>query len=74
MVEQERAFKGEDVVRFLKTCDAPDYTGKLLINLGRLSDPASRPGSVKDFLASGAAERLQLEQLPGYTLLQSSTL
>ncbi len=28
--------------------------------------PIHRGGAVKDFLASGAASRLQLEQLPGY--------
>jgi transposase len=34
---------------------------------GKLSFcPIHRGGAVKDFLASGAASRLQLEQLPGY--------
>jgi len=33
--------------------------------MGRLADP-SRRGVLKDFLASEAARRLQLEQLPGY--------
>jgi transposase len=63
MVEQERAFKGEDVVRFLKHV-MRQITGKLLIIWD--GSPIHRGQAVKDFLASGAAERLQLEQLPGY--------
>jgi transposase len=60
---QERAFTGEDVVRFLKhlLSHIPD---KLLVIWDGL--PAHRSQAVKDFLAQGAAKRLHLEQLPGY--------
>jgi transposase len=63
MREQQRAFKGEDAVRFLKHLmrQIPD---KLLIIWD--GSPIHRGGAVKDFLASGAARRVQLEQLPGY--------
>jgi hypothetical protein len=61
MKEQERAFKGEDVVRFLKHL-MRQIPGKLLIIWD--GSPIHRGGAVKDFLASGAASRVQLEQLP----------
>src|SRR5207253_10460871 len=63
MLEQERAYKGEDVVRFLKHL-LRQIAGKLLV----IWDGSSihRSQAVKDFLKSGAAARLQLEQLPGY--------
>jgi DDE superfamily endonuclease len=63
MMEQERAFKGEDVVGFLKHL-MRQIPGKLLLIWD--GSPIHRGGAVKDFLASGAASRLQLEQLPGY--------
>jgi transposase len=63
MMEQQRAFKGEDVVRFLKHLMG-QIPGKLLIIWD--GSPIHRGGAVKDFLASGAASRVQLEQLPGY--------
>jgi len=63
MKEQQKAFKGEDVVRFLKHL-MRQIPGKLLVIWD--GSPIHRGGSVKDFLASGAAHRLQLEQLPGY--------
>jgi transposase len=64
MLEQERAFKGEDVVRFLKHL-LHQIPGKLLVIWD--GSPIHRGGAVKDFLASGAARRrVQLEQLPGY--------
>jgi transposase len=63
MIEQEKAFKGEDVVRFLKHLMG-QIPGKLLIIWD--GSPIHRGGAVKEFLASGAASRLQLEQLPGY--------
>jgi len=65
MVEQERAFKAEDVVHFLKHV-MRQITGELLIIWD--GSPIHRGRAVKDFLASGAAERLQLEQLPFSTL------
>jgi transposase len=63
MLEQDRAFKAEDAVRFLKhlMCQIP---GKLLVVWD--GSPIHRGGAVKDFLSSGAASRLKLEQLPGY--------
>ena len=63
MIEQERSFKGEDVVRFLKhlMCQIP---GKLLVIWD--GSPIHRGRAVKNFLASGASSRLKLEQLPGY--------
>jgi len=69
MIEQERAFKGEDAVRFLKHL-MHQIPGKLLVIWD--GSPIHRGGAVKDFLASGAASRLQLEQLP-FSTLQIST-
>jgi transposase len=63
MIEQERAFKGEDVVRFLKHLMG-QIEGKLLVIWD--GAPIHRSRAVKDFLASGAARRVRLEQLPGY--------
>jgi transposase len=63
IMEQERAFKGEDVVRFLKHL-MRQIPGKLLIIWE--GSPIHRGGAVKDFLSSGASSRLKLEQLPGY--------
>jgi transposase len=63
MTEQERAFKGEDVVRFLKHL-MRQIPGKLLIIWD--GSPIHRSRAVKEFLASGASLRLKLEQLPGY--------
>ena len=63
MIEQERAFKGEDAVRFLKHL-MRRIPGKLLVVWD--GSPIHRSQAVKDFLASGASHRLQLEQLPGY--------
>jgi transposase len=63
MKEQERAFKGEDVVRFLKHL-MRQIPGRLLLIWD--GSPIHRGGAVKDFLASGASKRLKLEQLPGY--------
>ena len=63
MTEQERSFKGEDVVRLLKHL-MRQIPGKLLIIWD--GSPIHRGGAVKDFLASGASKRLKLEPLPGY--------
>src|SRR5215210_4171524 len=63
MLEQDRSFKGEDVVRFLKHL-MHHIPGKLLIIWD--GSPIHRSRTVKDFLASGASSRVQLEQLPGY--------
>ena len=63
MMEQDRSFKGEDVVRFLKHL-MRQIPGKLLVIWD--GSPIHRGGAVKDFLAGGAASRIRLEQLPGY--------
>lgn len=63
MMEQDRAFKGEDVVRFLKHA-LSEIPGKLLIIWDGSRIHRSR--EVKEFLKGGAASRIQLEQLPGY--------
>jgi transposase len=63
MMEQERAFKGPDVVRFLKHA-LRQIPGKLLVIWD--GSPIHRSKVVKEFLKSGGASRLQLERLPGY--------
>ena len=63
MMDQERAFKSPDVVRFLRHL-LRQISGKLLIIWD--GSPIHRSKAVKEFLADGAAKRLQLEQLPGY--------
>jgi transposase len=63
MLEQERAFKGEDVVRFLKHA-LGQIPGKLLIIWD--GSPIHRSKVLKEFLKGGASERIRLEQLPGY--------
>jgi len=47
MEQQEKAFNGPDVVRFLKLCSAPDPR-QAPRDLGRLAD-TSRQGLVKEF-------------------------
>ena len=63
MMEQQRAFKSPDVVRFLRHL-LRQIPGKLLVIWD--GSPIHRGGAVKDYLASGASRRLRLEQLPGY--------
>jgi transposase len=63
MMEQDRAFKGEDAVRFLKHL-MRQIPGKLLVIWD--GSPIHRGRAVKDFLSSGASRRLKLEQLPAY--------
>ncbi len=60
---QDEAFTGETVVAFLRQL-LRQLPGKLLV----VWDGASihRCQEVKDFLANGAARRLQLERLPAY--------
>ena len=60
---QERAFKGPDVVDFLQQL-LDQVSGQLLVVWDGISIHRSRV--VKEFLAAGAAQRLWLEQLPGY--------
>jgi len=63
MMEQQRAFKAEDVVRFLKHL-LRQIPGKLLLIWD--GSPIHRGRAVKDYLTGGASRRLKLEQLPGY--------
>jgi transposase len=60
---QEQAFRGPRVVRFLKHL-LRQMPGKLLVIWD--GAPIHRSKVVKAFLAEGGAERLWLEQLPGY--------
>ena len=60
---QDWAFKGADIVAFLKHL-LRHIPGKLLLIWDGL--PAHRGQAIKDFLRAGAAKRLHLEQLPGY--------
>jgi hypothetical protein len=57
MIEQERSFKGDDTVRFLKHL-MRQIPGKLLVVWD--GSPIHRGGAVKDFLSSGAASRVRL--------------
>jgi transposase len=60
---QERAYRSEDVVRFLEHL-LGQISGKLLVIWD--GSPIHRGQPVKEFLAKGGAERIQLERLPGY--------
>jgi transposase len=60
---RERAFRGPEVVQFLQHL-LRQIPGKLLVVWD--GAPIHRAQPIKDFLAQGAAARLQLEQLPGY--------
>ena len=63
MQVQEQAYKGPDVVGFLKHV-MRHIPGKLLIMWD--GAPIHRSHVIKDFLAEGAATRVHLERLPGY--------
>jgi len=60
---RERAFRGPEVVQFLQHL-LRQIPGKVLVIWD--GAPIHRAQPVKDFLAQGAAARLQLAQLPGY--------
>lgn len=60
---QEQAVRGPDVVRFLRHL-LRHLPGKLLVIWD--GAPIHRSHEVTDFLATGAAERIEVEQLPGY--------
>jgi transposase len=60
---RERAFRGPEVVLFLQHL-LRQIPGQLLVIWD--GAPIHRAQPVQDFLAQGAAARLQLEQLPGY--------
>jgi transposase len=63
LMVQERAYCSPDVVRFLKHL-LRHLPGKLLVIWD--GAPIHRGQPVKDFLATGGAERIHLERLPGY--------
>src|SRR5262245_33518704 len=63
MQRREQAFRGPEVVGFLRHL-LRHLPGPLLVIWD--GAPIHRAHPVKDFLAQGAAARLQLEQLPGY--------
>lgn len=58
-----RAFKGPDVVRFLRHL-LRQIAGQLLVIWD--GSPIHRCQAVKDFLAQGGARRIHLEPLPSY--------
>lgn len=60
---QEQAYKGPDVVRFLRHL-LRHLPGKLLVLWDQ--SPIHRGRAVKEYLTSGAAERIHLEMLPAY--------
>lgn len=60
---QTAAFRSGGVVRFLRHL-LGQIRGKLLVIWD--GAPIHRSRGIKEFLASGAAARLQLERLPGY--------
>ena len=63
MQTQERAYRAEDVVKFLRLL-LRKISGKLLVIWD--GAPIHRAKIIKEFLAAGAAKRLHLERLPGY--------
>lgn len=63
MMMQNKAFRGPDIVRFLKHL-LRHISGALLVIWDGLAAHRSQP--IKTFLQEGAAKRLHLEQLPGY--------
>lgn len=63
MQTQERAYRSEEVVRFLRLLLRKVH-GKLLVIWD--GAPIHRSQLIKDFLRQGAAARLHLEQLLGY--------
>jgi transposase len=62
-MQQDRAFRSVDIVVFLRHL-LTEIDGTLLVIWD--GAPIHRGQPVKDFLASGAGRRLQLEILPGY--------
>jgi transposase len=60
---QDHAFRSPDVVLFLRQL-LRQVPGKVLVIWD--GAPIHRGQPIKDFLAQGAAKRLQLAQLPGY--------
>jgi transposase len=63
MQTQERAYRAEDVVAFLRLL-VRKIPGKLLVIWD--GAPIHRAKVIKEFLAADAAKRVHLERLPGY--------
>ena len=63
MQMQERAYKAEDVVRFVRVL-LRKISGKLLVIWD--GSPIHRADVIKAFLASPEGKRVHLERLPGY--------
>lgn len=63
MQMQERAYKAEDVVQFLRML-LRKIPGKLLVIWD--GSPIHRAEVVKQFIASSMGQRVHLERLPGY--------
>ena len=63
MQTQERAYRAEGVVAFLRVL-LRKIKGQLLVIWD--GSPIHRAKVIKEFLAQGAAKRLHLERLPGY--------
>lgn len=63
MQVQDHAYKSPDIVRFLQHL-LRHIPGKVLVIWD--GAPIHRGQPIKDFLAGGGAERIQLEQLPSY--------
>ncbi len=63
LMVQERAYRGRDVVRFLRHL-LRHIAGKLLIIWD--GAPIHRSQAVKEYLGRGAARRIHLEPLPSY--------
>jgi transposase len=60
---QERAYRGQDVVRFLQHL-LRHIAGKLLVSWD--GAPIHRSQAVQEYLAGGAARWIHLEQFPSY--------
>ena len=63
LAAQDHSYKGADIISFLEQL-LEEIEGRLLVIWD--GAPVHRSRAVKEWLAQGAARRIQLEQLPGY--------
>lgn len=63
LAAQNHSYKGTDIISFLEQL-LEEIEGRLLVIWD--GSPVHRSRAVKEWLAQGAARRIQLEQLPGY--------
>ena len=63
LAAQDHSYKGADIISFLEQLPE-EIPGRLLVI--RDGAPIHRSRAVKEWLAQGAARRIQLKQLPGY--------